>query len=82
MSETPSPPNGRPAHERLILAIEGLCDQFAVCGLQEPVAILVAPGQAKVIEAMVSKSQRMLFDDKRCGELRIWGIPIREASTK
>lgn len=74
----PRPPKGRSADDRLIRAIVELNDQFAICGLQQPVAIMVAPGQAKWIQAMLANSPNLLFDDKRCGDLRVWGIPIRE----
>lgn len=77
----PKPPNGRPADQRLFEAITALSDQFAICGLAEPVAIIVKPGQAKWIQAMVMNSDHMLFEDARCGELRIWGIPIKEAES-
>lgn len=79
-TEEPAPksPNGRPADERLIHAITSLCDQFAVCGLDQPLAIVVKTGQAKWIQAMVMKSEFMLVEDKRSTELRIWGVPIRE----
>lgn len=77
----PKPPNGMSADHRLFQAIIALSDQFAICGLEPPVAIIVKPGQAKSIQAMVTRSVHMLFEDARCGELRIWGIPIREAGT-
>jgi hypothetical protein len=77
----PRPPNGRPADQRLIAAIVELCDQFAVCGLEPPAAIMVASGQKKWIEAMLARSPGLLFEDAQAKGLQVWGVPIREMAS-
>jgi len=59
-------PSGHPVHARIIGAIQNLCDQFEVCGLEAPVAILVAKGQRGRIEAARRSSALMLVEDARC----------------
>ncbi len=73
-------PRGHPVHARIIGAIQNLCDQFEVCGLEVPVAILVAEGQRGRIEAACRSSALMLVEDARCNNTCIWGVEIEEAS--
>lgn len=69
---------GSPPDQRIIGAIIDLVDQFSICGLEPPQAIVVAEGQATRIESMLRDSPQMLVEDKRCTELRIYNVPIRE----
>jgi hypothetical protein len=73
-------PKGTAADIRIISAIDNLCNQLAICGLEQPISITVRPGQASIIEYIVSQSGLMLYPDKRCDELTIGGIVIREAN--
>ena len=53
---------------------------FAVCGLEAPVALLVRPGQAKLIDAMCRQSVWMLLQDTRADKTKIWGVEVRDVA--
>lgn len=73
-------PNGLSADTRIAQAVQNLCDQLAICGHKPPVAIVVAPGELKWIDATMRRSGWMLLADTQCKGTRIWGVEIREAS--
>lgn len=72
-------PRGRPADARIVGAISDLCDQFAVCGLKAPVAIVVAPGDRRRVEAIIAASGMLLVRDTATTDTTIWGVRIMEA---
>ncbi len=79
--KTPPPPNGTPADMRIVGAVVELCNQFAVCGLDNPVAIVVKRGQRMWIEAMLARSSMTLVMDKLAladGRTKVWGVEIKE----
>jgi hypothetical protein len=67
--------------QRVVTAIANLQDQFAICGLHQPIAILVRPGDRQALGKIVRGSVSLLFEDVRMAEaggLTIWGTAIRE----
>lgn len=71
-------PNGLPADARIIGAIQNLCIQMAVCGLKEPVGIVLAPGELRRFEVAISGSDMLLVADQTAAETTVWGVRIME----
>lgn len=76
-AELPTP-NGASAEIRLVTAIQDLRTAFLICGLEPPEAILVAPGQERYLDWILRNSVFCLVEDKRCKELSLHGVKIRE----
>lgn len=77
MTDTPTV-RGRPADVRIIDAVRNLVDQFGICGLKAPIAIVVAPGQKAALATAISESDLLLFEDVRAVETSVWGVKIVE----
>jgi hypothetical protein len=75
-------PRGLPADTRIIGAIHELYTQLRVCGLKAPVAIVVAPGELRRLEAAVAGSGWLLVADATSDKTSIWGVEIREESVR
>lgn len=84
MTDAPTPgttftrPQGLPADARIIGAVQELCTQFQICGIKPPVAIVVAFGELRRLEAAVAGSGMLLVADTTCDQTSVWGVEIRE----
>lgn len=72
--------NGTPAHARIIAAVQNLQDQFGICGLKAPVAIVLSPGELPKLESAIMGSGMLLYQDTASPKTTIWGIEIKETT--